>query len=277
MGRRGRLLLRPAAAPRRQRHAAQGALAGGPPPAVRHHGDRGVAAGTRPAGAGSHPGTAAPDARTFGDHAPYRPGSSRGSRAGDDRVAQSGAAPPDPREDARRERVPEPLRHPLAFQVPRAAPVRPPRQRSGAPGGLSAGRIEYRHVRRQLQLAGAGLDAGERPPHSGTPELLLVPWRQLQDRMPHRFRQDDEPLRGGQGDLGPACRDLPAGCAGTAACLRGNGEIPGRPALARPHPVLRVLPWGQGRGPRCESPDGMDRIGGEADPAVRIARREAVA
>jgi hypothetical protein len=31
------LLLRPAAAPRRQRHAAQGALDGGAPPAVRHH------------------------------------------------------------------------------------------------------------------------------------------------------------------------------------------------------------------------------------------------
>ena len=52
VGRGGRLLLRPAAAPRRQRHAAQGALDGGAPPAVRHHGDREVAAGARPAGDG---------------------------------------------------------------------------------------------------------------------------------------------------------------------------------------------------------------------------------
>ena len=38
MGRGGRLLLRPAAAPRRQRHAAQGALDGGAAAPVRHHG-----------------------------------------------------------------------------------------------------------------------------------------------------------------------------------------------------------------------------------------------
>ena len=53
VGRGGRLLLRPAAAPRRQRHAAQSALDGGAPAAVRHHGDRKVAAGPRAAGDGS--------------------------------------------------------------------------------------------------------------------------------------------------------------------------------------------------------------------------------
>ena len=46
VGRGGRLLLRPPAAPRRQRHAAQGALDGGAPPAVRHHGDREVRSGS---------------------------------------------------------------------------------------------------------------------------------------------------------------------------------------------------------------------------------------
>ena len=80
-------------------------------------------------------------------------------------------------------------------------PVRFPRARPGVPGGLPAGRVEHRHVRRQLQLAGADLDAGERDTHPGAPELLPVLRRQLQDRMPDRFRQDDEPLRGEQGDL----------------------------------------------------------------------------
>ena len=64
VGRGGRLLLRHPAAPRRQRHAAQGAVPGGAPPAVRHHGDREGAAGARPARDGLHPGTPAPDART---------------------------------------------------------------------------------------------------------------------------------------------------------------------------------------------------------------------
>ena len=162
VGRGGRLLLRPAAAPRRQRPAAQGALHGGAPAPVRHHGDREVAAGARPAGAGSSLGTPAPDARTPGDHPPHGPGTPGRGGPGDHGPGQPGAAPPDPDEDARRERVPEPLRHPLAFQVPRAAPVRLPRRRPGVPGGLPAGRVEHRHVRRQLQLARTGLDAGER-------------------------------------------------------------------------------------------------------------------
>ena len=73
-----------------------------------------------PAGDGSDPGTPAPDARTCGDHPPHRPGAFRRGRAGDHGPGQPGAAPPDPDEDARRERVPGPLRHPLALEVPRA-------------------------------------------------------------------------------------------------------------------------------------------------------------
>ena len=79
-------------------------------------------------------GTPAPDARTAGDHPPHRPGAFRRGRAGDHGPGQPGAAPPDPHEDARRERVPEPLRHPLALQVPRAAPVRLPRATARSTG-----------------------------------------------------------------------------------------------------------------------------------------------
>ena len=114
--------------------AAQGALHGGAPAPVRHDGDREVAAGARPAGDGSDPGTPAPDARACGDHPPHRPGAFRRGRAGDHGPGQPGAAPPDPDEDARRERVPEPLRHPLALQVPRAAPVRLPRAAARSTG-----------------------------------------------------------------------------------------------------------------------------------------------
>ena len=58
VGRGGRLLLRPAGAPRRQHHAAQGALDGGAPAPVRHLGDRKVAAGAHSAGDGSDAGIA---------------------------------------------------------------------------------------------------------------------------------------------------------------------------------------------------------------------------
>ena len=42
------------------------------------------------------------------------------------------------------------------------------------------------------------------------------------------------------------------------------------------HPLLRVLPRGQRRRARREPPDGMDGTRGEADPALRLARCEAV-
>ena len=63
-----------------------------------------------------------------GDHPPHRPGAFRRGRAGDHGLGQPGAAPPDPDQDARRERIPGSLRHPLDLQVPRAAPVRLPRR-----------------------------------------------------------------------------------------------------------------------------------------------------
>ncbi len=42
------------------------------------------------------------------------------------------------------------------------------------------------------------------------------------------------------------------------------------------HPVLRVFPWRQRRRSRRESSDGLDRPSGEADRAVRPARRETI-
>ena len=64
-------------------------------------------------------------------------------------------APPRAGEDARRERVPQPVRHPLAVALPRRASVCHPCRRPGIPRGLSAGRVRHRHVRRQLELARA--------------------------------------------------------------------------------------------------------------------------
>ena len=64
VGRGGRLLLRPAALARRQRHAAQGALDGGAAAPVRHHGDRAMAARAVPRATAAISGTPAPDARS---------------------------------------------------------------------------------------------------------------------------------------------------------------------------------------------------------------------
>ncbi len=148
-------------------------------------------------------------------------------------------------------------------------PVCPARARPRAPGGLPAGRVEQWNVRRQLQLAGPGLDAGERPHPPGAAELLPVLRRQLQNRMSHRLRPVDEPLRCEQGDRRPAHRDFHARRAGPAAGVRRRREVPDRPQLARLHPLLRVLPRRQRRGVGRQSPDRLDRTRGQAHRALR--------
>ena len=65
------------------------------------------------------------------------------------------------------------------------------------------------------------------------------------------------------------------GADGRRPVYGGTERVPARPALARPDPVLRVLPRRQRRRPRGLAPDRMDRAGRAADPAVRAPRRRA--
>ena len=81
-------------------------------------------------------------------------------------------APPRAGEDARRERVPQPVRHPLAVALPRRSSLCHPGRRPGIPRRLSAGGVRHRHVRRQLELARPDLDAGQRPDHPGPAAVL---------------------------------------------------------------------------------------------------------
>src|SRR4051812_19403791 len=83
-------------------------------------------------------------------------------------------------------------------------------------------------------------------------------------------------------DAGPNCDRalashdpyLLARCRWAASGLRQPANVSAGPALARPGAVLRVFPWRQRRGHRCEPPDWLDRIGRQADPAQRLARRQ---
>ena len=69
---------------------------------------------------------------------------------------------------------------------------------------------EQRDVRGQLELARAGLDAGQRAGDPGTAELLRLLRRRPHGRVPDRLREPDEPVRGGQGDLPAPFGHLPA-------------------------------------------------------------------
>ena len=85
---------------------------------------------------------------------------------------------------------------------------------------LPAGRVRFRHVRRQLELARADLDAGERARHPRAVAVLPVLRRQLQGRMSDRFGPVDEPVRGEQEHHRAAGAHLPARRDGTPRRVR---------------------------------------------------------
>ena len=146
-------------------------------------------------------------ARAFRGHPRPEQARRRGPSPGFD--SGRNQAPPRAGEDARRKRVPQPLRHSLAVALSRRSSLRHPCRRPGIPRVLPAGRVRYRHVRRQLELARADLDAGQRPDHPGPAPVLHLLRRWLHRGMPHGLRPANEPLPGGRGDRPPARRNLP--------------------------------------------------------------------
>ena len=118
---------------------------------------------------------------------------SAGARASNGRrllsVARRDEAPPRPRAHARRGALPRPARHPLALAL---APRRT-RTSSTSTGRSSAshylpGRVRHGHVRRQLQLARAGLVPGQPADHPRAAPVLPLLRRRLHDRVPDRLR-----------------------------------------------------------------------------------------
>ena len=147
-------------------------------------------------------------------------------------------APPGPGEDARRGRVPRPLRPPLPLAIPRRSSLPHPRGGAGIPGGLPPGRVRHGDVRRQLELARADLDAGQRAHHPGSPSILSVLRGRVHRRMPHRLRATDDPVPGGRGDHAAALRAVLAGPGRPTSGLRRQPDIPGGSPLARLPVVL---------------------------------------
>ena len=88
--------------------------------------------------------------------------------------------------------------------------------------------------------------------------------------VPHRLGPDADPLRGGPGaDPAPGGHLRPRRRR-PAPRLRGGRDVPERPPLARPPPLLRVLPRGQRGRAGGQSPDRLDGRGGPSDPALRF-------
>ena len=165
-----------------------------------------------------------------------------------------------PRLPPRRERVPLRLRHPRPLAVPPRAPLRLPRRRarstasSTSPAsrtrGMFGGNSNWRGpiwmpvnvliVRGLLNLYGFYGDdfKVECPTGSGNRMTLFEVAKEISRRLVEHL---------------PARRERPP------AGPRRRGEVPGGPALARPHPLLRVLPRRQRGRHRGQPPDRLDR------------------
>ncbi len=88
----------------------------------------------------------------------------------------------------------------------RAEPYVLPRQRQRASRRLRAGRIDDRPLRRQFQLARAGVAPGQLPADRGAAEVPPLPRRRVQGRVSDRFRADAYARRGRGRHLAAACR-----------------------------------------------------------------------
>ena len=146
---------------------------------------------------------------------------SRGRRLGLD--PRRDQAPPRAGEDARRERVPQPLRHPLAVALPRRPPLRHPRRRARSTASPTC-----RPSPTPACSAATRTGAGPiwMPVNALIIRALLQYYtllrRRLHRRMPHRLRPADDPVPGGRGDRPAAvrassCATRTAGARSTAA------------------------------------------------------------
>jgi len=158
--------------------------------------------------------------------------------AGHHGAGKSEQAAADSVPNAGRERVPEPLRDPFYVPLSRRASLCLFGGGPGISSELSAGRVGQRDVRRQLELAGADLGAGQCADHPRPDALLFVLRRQFQDRMLHRVRQLDESVRGCPGNHQSPDPDLSARRGRTAAGLWRRREASARSSLAGQFAVL---------------------------------------
>jgi len=114
----------------------------------------------------------------------------------------------------------------------------------GAPSGLPARGVEHGHVRRELQLAGTRLDAGERSHSPCAAELLLY--------YGDNFKIECPTGSGNLMNLFEVAGKSRTGSPGFSCATRWpttrlwqHGKVPERSVLARQHLLLRILPWRQ--------------------------------
>ena len=141
-----------------------------------------------------------------------------------------------------------------------ARSLRPRARRPALRARLRARRIDDAALRRQFELARPGVVSAELPADRGAAEAPLLPRRRFQGRA-------CRPVPATTATLWDVTTDLTRRLIGvflrtTHGRRPVNGdrrEVPGRSALARPHPVPRILPRRQRVGAGREPPDRAGR------------------
>ena len=138
---------------------------------------------------------------------------------------------------------------------------------------LRAGRVDERPLRRQLELARAGLVPDQLPARRGAARLPPLPRRRLPRRVPDRVGpRADARARSPTSSPAGSSRSSSTATDGRRPVLRRLRAVPGRPGLARPDPVPRVLPRRHRRRPRRLAPDRLDRARRRPDHPPRPQR-----
>ena len=211
VGRPGQLLLRLAVPPVGRKGSAQAPFDRRADPAVRGRGARrGPAegrAGVYPAHEVVSPASSA--TREAGDP----PGKARRRKPTADRDCPCLPHEAGARAHAGRERISLTLRRARRFAGLFGSPLRLRMRRVPLRSEICAGGIRQRHVRRQLQLARAGLDADQLPDHREPVQVRLILWRRLPRRVPDGLRHHAVARRGGGRSAQSADAHLPARCA----------------------------------------------------------------
>src|SRR5205823_5615951 len=175
----------------------------------------------------------------------------------------------DPAAAARRVGVPLAAWHPRALARPPRPAIQPEDRRRRVRRAVRARGVVERTVRWQLQLARPHLVPGELPADRVAAEVPSLSGRRVHGGIPDWLWPATHARTSGDGALAAALLHLPPRWRRSPAGVRQGREDAARSSLPRLPALPRVLQRRRRLGRRRESPDGLDRPGGEAAPAER--------
>src|SRR5262249_10307753 len=123
------------------------------------------------------------------------------------------------------------------------APLHSASQRNRISSRLRARRIVYRSIRRQFELARTDMVPCELSAHRIVAEVPPLSGRRIQGRVPDRFPAEDDVAGRRRRTLAADEANFPEGTRRPASGSWDEPTVSGRPELAGPGPLLRVLPW----------------------------------